>query len=123
MILVIMASLILRSMSQSLSAVFITVGNQESATRLAKGMVESQLAACVNIIPGVISVYKWEGQMNEDQEVVLMVKTRSELVDELTQWVKENHSYSCPEVIALPVVGGNLAYFDFVLGGTKCPGK
>ena len=118
---VIMASIIFRSMSQSLSAVFITTGSMESATNLARGLVENQLAACVNIVNGVTSVYKWEGQMNVDPELILMVKTRTELIGELTEWVKANHSYSCPEVIALPIIGGNSAYMDFVLGGTKCP--
>lgn len=107
-------------MSANLSAVFITTGSMESATSLATGLVENELAACVNIIPGVTSIYKWEGKLNTDSELILMVKTRSELIDQLTAWVRANHPYSCPEVISLPITSGNPAYFDFVLNSTKC---
>ena len=106
-------------MSTNLSVVFITTNTIESATNLAKGLVENELAACVNIIPGVTSIYKWEGQLNQDQELILMVKTRMELVDRLTEWIKNNHHYSCPEVISLPILSGNQAYFDFVLSSTS----
>ena len=105
-------------MSASLTAIFITTNTIESATSLANGLVQNDLAACVNIIPGVTSIYKWEGALNSDQEVILMVKTRQELVENVTNWVKANHHYSCPEVIALPIIGGNPSYFDFVINGT-----
>ena len=110
--------IILRRMSSELSAVFITTNSIESATGLAEGLVKNELAGCVNIIPGVLSIYKWEGEINRDQEFVLMVKTRKVLVEPLTQWVKENHHYKCPEVIALPVFGGNSDYFQFILNST-----
>jgi len=112
---------IFRTMSSSLSVVFITTSSMESATSLATGLVESELAACVNIIPGVTSIYKWEGKLNSDQELILMVKTRTDLIDPLTAWVRAHHPYSCPEVISLPITSGNPAYLDFVLNSTKPP--
>lgn len=111
--------IIYRGMSTNLTAVFITTNTMESATSLASGLVQNELAACVNIIPGVTSVYKWEGKINQDQELILMVKTRQELVDEVTKWVKSNHPYDCPEVISLPILAGNHAYLDFVLNSTR----
>jgi periplasmic divalent cation tolerance protein len=110
--------LLVRRMTSSLSAVFITTNSMDSAKNLAKGLVENKLAACVNIIPGVVSVYKWEGQLQEDHEHILMVKTRQELLPQVTDWVKSNHPYTCPEVISLPIQGGNPNYLDFVFNST-----
>jgi periplasmic divalent cation tolerance protein len=111
---------ICRAMSTSLSVLFVTTNSMENATGLARGLVENQLVACVNIIPGVTSIYKWEGQMNQDSELILMLKTRTELVEQVTNWVKSNHPYTCPEVIALPIIGGNQGYLDFMVNSTKC---
>ena len=87
----------------AISAVYITIDTMENASRLAGGLVQARLAACVNIIPGVRSVYMWEGQVHDDAELLLMVKTKTGLVPNLTQWVKENHPYDCPEVISVPI--------------------
>ena len=86
---------------------------------LANGLVTEKLAACVNIIPGIKSVYMWEGELNQDEELLLMVKTQSSLVPDLTTWVKANHPYDCPEVIAVPITDGNPDYIDFVVANTR----
>lgn len=86
----------------------------EVAKRLAHGIVSKKLAACVNIIPGVTSVYEWEGKMNEDNELILMIKTKTDKVDDLSKFVRENHPYSVAEVISTPIENGNLPYLKWI---------
>lgn len=68
----------------------------------------------MNIIPGITSVYKWEGKINEDSELLLMIKTQSGKVDDLVKFVRENHPYSVPEVISTPIENGNLPYLKWI---------
>jgi periplasmic divalent cation tolerance protein len=103
----------------ALVAVWITINSLEAAQILARKIVTARLAACVNIIPQVQSVYMWEGDLQQDSEVMLMAKTRQDLVPQLTTFVKENHPYQVPEVIAAPLLGGNEAYFRFVRENTN----
>lgn len=93
----------------------------EAALRLARELVERRLAACVNVVPGVTSVYRWEGSLHEDQESTLLVKTRAALVDALTSAIRELHPYEVPEVIAVPLEpgAGNPAYLAWVLDETR----
>lgn len=103
-----------------LSVVYVTVPTKDEGEKLAVGLVESQLAACVNIIPGIESVYLWEGKVNRDQELLLVIKTKVALLHELTKFVKANHSYKVPEVLAMPtLVHGNADYLAWVRENTK----
>ena len=77
-------------------------------------MVEQKLAACVNIIPGLTSVYEWEGKIEKDKELLLMIKTRTSKVDDLSKFVRENHPYDVAEVISLPIQNGNLPYLQWM---------
>ena len=94
--------------------VFVTAGTQEEAQKIAGTLLERRKAACVNIVPRVDSHFRWEGKLETDQEVLLIIKTRASLVDELVDLVKSIHSYEVPEVIALPVIGGNQDYLEWV---------
>ncbi len=94
--------------------VFVTAGTEEEAQSIAGTLLERRKAACVNIVPGVHSHFRWEGQVSTDEEVLLIIKTRASLVDELVDLVKSIHSYDVPEVIALPIVGGNQDYLEWV---------
>lgn len=109
------------SVQKAVSAIYITVDSLDLAKMLARGLVENRLAACVNIIPGVKSIYNWNGILNEDEEFLLMVKTRTELIDELTSWVKRNHHYQLPEVISVPITGGSTEYIEFLVNSTRDP--
>jgi len=80
--------------------------------------VGRKLCACVNIIPSVKSIYEWEGKVEEGSEALLMIKTQTSLVDELVAAIKDMHTYSVPEAIALDVAGGNIDYIDWVLRQT-----
>jgi periplasmic divalent cation tolerance protein len=96
--------------------VLMTAGSQEEAVKIANVLVSEMLAACVNVLPGVTSIYRWEGELQRDQEWLLVAKSRREVVDDLVRRVQALHSYDLPEVVALPVVGGNEAYLRWVDG-------
>ncbi len=92
----------------------ITASSPEEARNLAFGLVVAGLAACVNQVPQVTSVYSWEGRVEEAGEILLIAKTRSSHLQGLIDKVRELHSYDVPEVIALPIVGGNLHYLRWI---------
>ncbi|KAM3843754.1 protein CutA [Vipera latastei] len=98
----------------SLSAAFVTCPNQTVAKDLARALVEQRLAACVNVLPGVTSIYRWKGAVEEDAEVLLMIKTRSSRVSALAEYVRSVHPYEVAEVIAVPIQQGNPPYLRWV---------
>ena len=89
-----------------------TYGSLDEARKLGQVLLEKNLAACVNILDGMRALYRWEGAIQEDQESVLITKTRHELMDELTENVLSNHSYECPCIIELPIDGGNPEFLN-----------
>jgi periplasmic divalent cation tolerance protein len=94
--------------------VFITSAEEDEAARIARDIVASRLAACVNIAKGMRSIYRWEGKIEDQSEVLMIVKTRRDLFGELQKRVRELHSYSVPEIIALPVVEGSEEYLNWL---------
>ena len=96
--------------------VLMTAGSQEEAEKIANALVKEMLAACVNVLPGVTSVYRWEGQVQHDQEWLLIAKSTRQVLDALVRRVQALHSYDLPEIVALPVVGGNQAYLLWIDG-------
>lgn len=103
------------------SICYVTTPNEESAKKIATDLVTSKLAACVNIIQNVHSIYEWEGKINEDLEFLLMIKTTTENVEELTTYVRENHPYSVAEVISVKIENGNPPYLDWITKMVKKP--
>ncbi|KAK8505159.1 hypothetical protein V6N13_026027 [Hibiscus sabdariffa] len=99
--------------------VYVTVPNREAGKKLAGSIVKEKLAACVNIVPGIESVYEWEGKINSDPEELLIIKTRQSLLEALTEHVKANHEYDVPEVIALPIAGGSPQYLSWLKKSTR----
>ncbi len=93
--------------------VFITTPPDRAAD-IAKHLVEKKLAACVNIVESVRSLYWWEGKLEDDREALLVVKTKLDLFDRLKEEVKKVHPYCVPEIIALPIVAGNEDYLSWV---------
>lgn len=102
--------------------VFITVSNREEGERIGRTLVEEKLVACVNLFPGIFSMYWWQGKIETANEVFCMAKTGQSLVRRVIKRVKELHSYSVPEVIALPIVDGNPDYLKWI-GASTGKGK
>lgn len=94
--------------------VFITAPGEEEAAGIAKSLVEEKLAACVNIIKGIRSIYSWEGRVEDEPEALMVVKSREGLFEKLSEKVRELHPYSVPEVIALPITQGLKEYVDWI---------
>jgi periplasmic divalent cation tolerance protein len=91
-----------------------TCGSAEEAVRLARGIVEKRLAACVNVLPAVRSVYRWKDAIEDEEEVLLVIKTSRALVEELRTEIERLHSYEVPEVIAIPIVEGSERYLAWM---------
>jgi periplasmic divalent cation tolerance protein len=94
--------------------IFITTGTDGEARRVAEALLEQRKAACVNIVPTVTSLFWWEDRIDSDQESLLIVKSKASLLDEIVSLVKGIHSYDVPEVIALPIIGGNADYLQWI---------
>ena len=106
-------------MDEKLSWVYMTFGSLDEARKLGQVILEKNLAACVNILDGMRSLYRWEGSVQEDQEILLIAKTRHKLMAELTETVLANHSYECPRIIELPIDGGNQEFLQWIVSETK----
>jgi periplasmic divalent cation tolerance protein len=102
--------------------VFVTAGNTDEANRIAEAVVHERLAACVNLVPGVESVYRWEGKVTRDAEILLVIKTTDERYTDLERRVKELHSYSTPEVISFKIEKGSADYLKWLRESTESPG-
>jgi periplasmic divalent cation tolerance protein len=98
--------------------ILITAATMEEAERIAGVLVSEKLAACVNIFPGIRSIFVWEGKRSQETEVLLMAKGRMGQWDRVVQRVKELHSYQVPEIIALPVLAGSEDYLAWVRENT-----
>lgn len=101
---------------------YCTAASVQEAETIAEAVVGQRLAACANIIPGMRSLYWWQGKLEKGEEAVLILKTRADLVESATAAVKQAHSYSVPCVLPLPVgAGGNADYANWLLGETQRP--
>ncbi len=99
-------------------SIYITTGDEDEARRIGRTLVEEKLAACANILP-IESIYRWKGNVEEEGEVAMFVKTRAELADEVIRRVKELHSYEVPCIVALPITKGNPDYLKWIEESTK----
>jgi len=106
-------------MSEETRLVYVTAPSHDEALRLGRVAVEERLAACANVLGPITSVYWWEGKVNEDGEVALLLKTRAAFVEALTERLRELHSYQCPCVVALPIDGGNPAFLSWIATETQ----
>ena len=94
--------------------VYMTAGSREEARKIGQELVVARLAACVNILDNMNSIYLWQGKVQDDSEIVLIAKTTTDRVGQLTEKVKSLHSYDCPCVVSIPVSGGNRAFLDWI---------
>jgi periplasmic divalent cation tolerance protein len=97
--------------------IYMTAGSKEEARKIGQELVVARLAACVNILDNMNSFYMWQGQLQDDTEVVLIAKTTEDRLPALIEKVKSLHSYDCPCIVSLPVSGGNQAFLDWIGAG------
>ena len=115
-------------MNQQTVLIFITTSTKKEAEKIANALLNRKKAACVSILPGVNSFFWWQGKIDSASEALLVVKTKSGLLDDIVKLVKKLHSYDVPEIIALPIIGGNEEYLEWIndsvknraKGGKKC---
>ncbi|CAG8487323.1 9214_t:CDS:2 [Acaulospora morrowiae] len=105
--------------SVSARVVFVTCPNNTVAKKLSRGLVEGKLAACVNIVHGITSLYWWDNKIEETTEQMLLIKTEEKHVQEVTEYVIKNHGYEVPEVIAIKIDSGSKSYLDWIKDTTK----
>lgn len=94
--------------------VLITASNEDEAVRIANAILEDRLAGCINIVRDIRSIYIWQGKIEDEKEVLMVVKTRKPLFNDLEEKVKKIHSYTVPEIIALPVTDGSKDYLKWL---------
>lgn len=99
--------------------IFVTTANKKEADRIARALIKEKLAACINIIGDVNSLFWWQGKLDSAREILLIIKTRKTLINKLIKKVKSLHSYEVPEIIALPIIAGNRRYLDWINESTR----
>merc|ERR1712154_483158 len=100
--------------SGSLSLMYVMVPDMETAKKLAKPLIQNKQAACVNIIPQVTSVYEWEGEIEESSELVMLIKTSTSRVEEISTFIRENHPYDVAAAISIKIDNGNPPFLDWI---------
>lgn len=98
---------------------YVTVQNKEEGIRIGHALVQAKLVACANVMDNVTSIFSWQGETQEESEAILFAKTTKLLVDDTTQAIIENHSYDCPCVVAMPIVGGNSEFIEWIETETR----
>lgn len=106
-------------MGHRFCSVYIVTKDLEEARVIGKLLLQARLAACINILDNVSSMYWWQGKINEDKETILIAKTRTSLVNEIIEKVKSVHSYECPCIIAQPFLTGFQGYLDWIKKETQ----
>lgn len=101
--------------------VITTAGTKEDARRIARSLVEQQLAGCVQIVGPITSTYRWEGDIAEDEEYLCMIKTRQSLFTTIEAAIKAVHPYDVPEILAMPITAGSQGYLDWLGGALVTP--
>jgi periplasmic divalent cation tolerance protein len=99
---------------EEIIVVMVTVGTEPQGIEIGRALIEERLAACVNLVKGVRSLYMWEGRLNDDQEILMLIKTRRSIFPRLKDRVVQLHPYQIPEIIALPVIEGSPSYLQWV---------
>lgn len=95
-----------------------TTSSKVNAMEISEYLIESKLAACVNIVPNIVSVYKWEGKVVEGQEFLMIIKTKESLFKQVEKAISERHEYSLPEIVAMPIIKGNKDYLKWLKSET-----
>ena len=103
--------------------VYVTAGSREKALAIGRAVVDERLAACVNILGSMTSIYRWQGEICEDEEVAFIVKTRDDLVAALSERIRALHDYDVPCVVALPIAAGNPDFLNWIAAQCRSGGS
>lgn len=114
-----LASVVKAQTSPDVVLVYMTFPDADVAATVGEVLVGDQLAACVNILPGMVSIYRWQGETHRDAEAVMIVKTRRTLADAVMAAARERHPYENPAMLVLPVIGGAPQFLDWIMAGTQ----
>lgn len=106
-------------MAENQVVTFCTVPDRVSGDRIARALVEERLAACVNLVPGLTSIYRWQGKLEQATECLLLIKTTADRFEELKQRVQALHPYELPEIIAVPITAGDSTYLNWLTENSK----
>jgi periplasmic divalent cation tolerance protein len=99
--------------------VFVTTSSVGEAERIGQVVVNSRLAACANILQGVRSIFRWNNKVNVESECLIIMKTTLDRFSDLEAAIRQHHSYSVPEIIALPIIAGSIPYLEWITGETR----
>ena len=102
-----------------INLIYMTASNKDEARMIGKALINARLAACVNIIENMTSMYMWDGKLQDGNEIILIAKTTQERVSDLIEKVNSLHSYDCPCIVSLPVSDGNPAFLKWVADGVQ----
>lgn len=102
-----------------ISLVLVTAGSEEEAAKIGRTLVEEKLAACANMVPRIRSIYRWKGEIHDEQETLILIKTRTSMFPALRNRIRELHNYEVPEITALPISQGLQEYLDWVVDETE----
>ena len=104
----------LKAVDRHYLVIYCTCPDQVVAERIATALVSERLAACVNIVPGITSIYRWQGSVHSDPELLLIIKSRGDVYPALEARIRALHAYEVPEIIALPIIAGNEEYLKWL---------
>jgi len=99
--------------------IYVTAADRSEAEKIGRAMVEARLAACANVLGETTAIYWWDGAVESGAEAALVLKSRAELVDEITRAIGDIHSYDCPCIVALPIAGGNPEFLSWLESETR----
>jgi periplasmic divalent cation tolerance protein len=102
--------------------IFVTAGSEQEAASISRSLVEEGLIACANIIPQIRSLYRWEGKISDEKETMIIIKSREDLFERIRSRIKELHSYEVPEITAIKLDRGDLAYLQWIESVTTSKG-
>lgn len=99
--------------------VLVTAASKQDAGKIGRTLVKTGLAACVNVLPGIQSLFRWKGQINDEREVLMLIKSRADLFEPLAREVRRLHRYTVPEIIAFPIAQGTADYLAWIRQSTR----
>jgi periplasmic divalent cation tolerance protein len=106
------------TMTETYQICLVAAGDKETARKISEGLIKEKFAACVSMVEGVTSAYRWQGRLETSSEILLLIKTRKSLSSDVSQFIKKNHPYTVPEILFIDIAGGSREYLDWLGANT-----